>query len=502
MESHQNIKKRSLPALIRVLYLDDNPYEIEEMKKALTAPSTDWQFEFTGVANANNYWDAFTQIPDVVILDINLNSSDNGIDLIPRTRELGPNVVILMRSAASDIASVKDSLNSGADDFLAKQSDTAEIGLRVWNSYRLARMKRGADLRKEKRAIDHARRPFMAIGKTMDQIARRIPLLIKSAVSSIHVQGESGVGKEVVADLLESQLPPSTPFVRVNCGAIAPSLLESELFGHVKGAFTGATSEKRGLIEAASGGWIFFDEIATLTPSAQIALLRVLENQEVLRVGSTVPIRVEVRILSATNELLGELVKGKKFRGDLVQRLCETEINLSPLRDRSEEIESLVLHFCKTMPGGPYDISVPAREILKSLQWKSGNIRELRNCLRAMTELHVNRLLTPISIPEKYWSQDDKNDPPLQSVPQGSMGVMNVKFDLTKTTQFDALSEQLLLTLIRHMAAKQGVHSIRQLARTLSLSRGALSQQLKNLTLNGLIEPAELDRLLSSKGTV
>src|SRR5262249_9157999 len=159
-------------------------------------------------------------------------------------------------------------LREGADDFLSKETDRAELASRILHSFTLARLKQGGS--------DSSDRPKSSVaGASLGRVARRVPGLIASAVLAVHIAGESGMGKEVAADLFAWELAAGTPFVRLNCGALSPTLLESELFGHVRGAFTGATHDKRGLIEQASGGWIFLDEISSLSMQAQIALLRV-----------------------------------------------------------------------------------------------------------------------------------------------------------------------------------------------------------------------------------
>ncbi len=156
-------------------------------------------------------------------------------------------------------------------------------------------------------------------------------------------------------------------------------------------------------MEAASGGWLFLDEVASLSSAAQIALLRVLENQEIIRVGETQARKVKVRILSATNEPLAEMVKAGKFRRDLWQRLVEEEIILPPLRESKEEIPALIEHFCKKMDGCPYSIFPEAIDVLKSYGWADGNVRELRNTLRAITILHVKKTLSISAMPQRVW---------------------------------------------------------------------------------------------------
>jgi DNA-binding NtrC family response regulator len=496
---------------LRVVHLDDDPFELDRFAEVLKQPTAAC-FVLESFNKVDSYRARITAkpSPDIIILDIHIEEAlREGVSLVEETRELLPSVVILMCSAMDDVSTIAECLNRGADDFLSKRSDTRELSLRVQNSYKLAKLKRGIGAMSENTSASTS---LVYVGATLERIARRVPQIIGSAISAVHIHGESGTGKEMVADLFAKSSMSLGPFIKVNCGAIAPTLLESELFGHVRGAFTGAITDKKGLIESASGGWIFLDEVASLSQSAQVALLRVLENQELLRVGATTPKPIHVRVLSATNEPIPQLVREGRFRKDLWQRLCETEIELSPLRDRSEEIEALVRHFCNTMPGGPYRISEPALEVLASLPWKSGNIRELRNCLRAMTELHVNKLLTPLAIPERIWKQlDEASEPsadetemtwetrpeaPKANSTANHQDEISVSFSTDGPISFDTLSDRLLLQLTRKLTERRGKLSLRQLAKEIGISRSTLSARLKGLVHKNLVPLEELVNLV------
>ncbi len=503
-------------ALLRVIHLDDEPFELERFAKVLGSPGLNTDFVTESIDTLEKYRARLARHPqpDIVILDIHVGgSAKGGVDAVQQTRSILPDVVILMCSAMDDVSTIAECLNMGADDFLSKRSDHRELSLRVQNSYKLAKLKRGIG-KSNFEASEIGRRLPKFAGATLERVSRRVPQIIGSAISAVHVHGESGTGKEMVADLFSHFLGTSVPFVKVNCGAIAPTLLESELFGHVRGAFTGALADKKGLIEAANGGWIFLDEVASLSGSAQVALLRVLENQELLRVGATAPKAIHVHVLSATNEPLPQLVKQGKFRKDLWQRLSEAEIELPPLRERLQEIEAMVRHFCSLMPGGPYEISEPAMEVLSSLPWKSGNIRELRNCLRAMTELHVNKLLTPLAIPERIWKQMEESNEgdsfegeeiALKTVvpkSQKSQSQITRAEDIViplpdlDMISFDILSDKLLLELTRKLTDRKGKLSLRQLAKEIGISRSTLSGRLKALVHKDLIPLNDLVNLV------
>ena len=388
---------------IRVLHLDDDLLVLDRFRSALSAPCSGFEFEIESFHNVAAFQDRLRKSPAalVAVLDINLNDQPRGREMIRKVRTLMPDCAVIMCSSFADYRTIADCLKQGADDFIAKDSDDGELSFRIINAHQLTRRRRGID-GSDDNGLAHK---LQIHGSSMRAVAQRVPLIIHSAITAVHVYGESGTGKEVVADLFEKSLPNSAPFIRVNCGSITPTLLESELFGHVKGAFTGAHSDKKGLLESADGGWIFLDEIATLSPSAQIALLRVLENHTVRRVGASEEKAIKVRVISATNESLQKLSQEGKFRTDLWQRLCETGIELLPLRQRLDEVPELVSHFCQVMQGGPYRIAPAALDVLLAYSWQFGNIRELRNCLRAMTEFAVDKLLTPLSIPQRIWAE-------------------------------------------------------------------------------------------------
>ena len=517
-------------AALTVLHLDDDPFELERVQRALEGHAIDCVFKVYSVKSVADFESQLGLVkPDVVILDVHVEDEQvTGISLATATRREAPGAVILMCSTVDDLPTIADCLTAGADDFISKNSDRGELSLRVYNSYRLAKLQQGGATPGDSTAPTTSRSAPKPVGQTMARIARRVPLIIDSAITAVFIAGESGTGKERVADLFGTTLPAGTPFIKINCGAITPTLLESELFGHVKGAFTGATTDKRGLFESASGGWLFLDEVATLRPSAQVALLRVLENQEVLRVGSTKPVPINVRILSATNEPMERLVRSGRFRADLWQRLREAEVELTPLRERPDEIAALVQHFCAIMPGGPYQISGPALEVLTHVSWKAGNIRELRNCLRAMTEMHVGRLLTPLAIPERLW--DELGEPPAKTTaadeqgsdadhapdgdgdrgesPQRPMGsarrvtqnggkaTINLPFDLDSPPHFEDLTDVLLLEVTRRLAGPGGRLSLRQLAEATGLSRSTVSTRLRRLAQKNLTTMTELSQLV------
>jgi DNA-binding NtrC family response regulator len=240
------------------------------------------------------------------------------------------------------------------------------------------------------------------VGESMRLLYADLAQVERASISSILVTGESGTGKEGVATLLQSLLPSHTPFLPLNCAAMPEALLEAELFGYEKGAFTGAANKRCGILARAHRGWIFLDEVACLSLAAQAALLRVLETGEVRAIGGYLPKSYQIRVLAATNQDLDAMVRQQKFRNDLLQRLRGYEIHLAPFRDRQQEekeeiIDHLLLRLhkeCRHVSGHPYTLAPEVRCLILKLAWRHGNIREVWNNLRAMTVAAESALLT------------------------------------------------------------------------------------------------------------
>lgn len=486
---------------IHILHFDDNPYDLQTFKTALAESSSGMNFMVENFSESETYLKRLHQmpVPDMVVLDIhtatkNPADTEQGFQIAKQTRKILPQCVIAMRSSLDDAASISEALKTGADDFISKAADKKELAARTLQAFLSGKLKRSP--------ASIAATSESAVGETAHQIRNRIPRLLQSAIAAIHVYGESGTGKEVVADLIEQALGPNTPFVRVNCGAIPASILESELFGHVKGAFTGALNDRKGLVESAHGGWLFLDEVATLSAAAQIALLRVIENGEIRPLGSPRTKRIDVRLISATNESLTDLVQTGKFRKDLWQRLCDATITLPSLRERKQEIPELINCFAKTMRGGPYKVAATAIEFLSALDWHHGNIRELRNCLRAMSEFQVGGILTVASIPSTLISESAAAAALPESSIVDSENVtpskrrLNVELRADLDPNYENFSDVLFVELLKSAAHDVKRLSQRSLASYLGLSRSAVSDRIKRLIEKNLCSDPEVMNLL------
>jgi DNA-binding NtrC family response regulator len=473
---------------LEILHLDDDIQTLDRFKKVLNSHprfshANLWQFE-----TSTSLFEHINSQPkaDVVLLDIRLSPEDlTGLEVAQQVRKRYPQAAILMCSASRDLSLVRDSLTMGADDFLTKDWSEADITKRIEMVLNFRKLRTDAGLHQ----IEIA-------GSTMKSIAARIPQIIQSAVNCVYVEGESGTGKEVVAALVEAKARPGSPFIKVNCATIPPSLAQSELFGHLKGAFTGATADKKGLLEAANGGWIFLDEIASLPAEAQAGLLRAIECQTIRQVGSTTETKITFRIISASNEPLSKLVQLGTFRKDLWQRLCETQINLPPLRNRKDEIPDLAKHLCTNMRGGPYTLAPLVLEALQSHDWSSGNVRELRNCLRAMTETAAEGLITLSSLPDSIWSSIGSKDGKKET-PAREDHFLEVRWDTAQRPSFEQLSLALLIELLRLEFRKTGPMSMRSAAKAAAIPKSTMAKKLEKILSQNLLSQKELQLLIS-----
>jgi DNA-binding NtrC family response regulator len=323
------------------------------------------------------------EVHDVILLDLMLPGK-SGLAALPDLFEIDPDAVIIMITAYGSIESAVQATKSGVFDFLTKPFKNDELLLAVRNGVNKRNLE--AENRELKKSFRERFSFDSIVGKSepMQQIYELIAQVGPSR-STVLINGESGTGKELVAKAVHNCSPRANgPFVAVNSGTIPSELLESELFGHVKGAFTGATNTKKGLFEIADKGTIFLDEVGTIPADTQAKLLRVIQEREFRRVGGLENIRVDVRIIAATNVDLRKAVEERKFRDDLYYRLNVITLNLPPLRDRKEDIPLLVEHFIAKFSAEngrePCRLDQQALRTLIEYDWP-GNVRELENAI-------------------------------------------------------------------------------------------------------------------------
>ena len=355
------------------------------------------------------------QQPDVIISDIRMPGA-SGLELLARIRELHPRLPVIIMTAHSDLESAVASYQGGAFEYLPKPFDVDEAVSLVKRAYLHAQEQQGLQV-----PVEQARTPeIIGEAPAMQEVFRAIGRLSHSNITVL-INGESGTGKELVAHALHRHSPrAASPFIALNMAAIPKDLMESELFGHEKGAFTGAANQRRGRFEQADGGTLFLDEIGDMPADTQTRLLRVLADGEFYRVGGHTPVKVDVRIIAATHQNLESLVQAGKFREDLFHRLNVIRIHIPRMSDRREDIPTLARHFLRSaaqeLAVEPKLLKSETEEYLKNLPWP-GNVRQLENTCRWITvmasgrEVHIDDLPPELlahpqdSAPVTNWEQ-------------------------------------------------------------------------------------------------
>lgn len=323
-------------------------------------------------------------VPDLVLMDIQMPGID-GIETLKRIRDIEPLIPVVMMSAHGTIEKAVESMKLGAYDFITKPFASDRLSITVNNAMINSSLKREVDELKRELKDRYQFKNIIGQSGVMQEVFRAMEKVVNSSVTVV-IQGESGTGKELIARAIHyhNKQRSNHSFVAVNCSALPESLLESELFGHEKGSFTGATGRRAGKFEQSDGGTIFLDEIALMTPATQSKVLRVLQEREFERVGGNELIKVDTRVISATNKNLEEAVKKGEFREDLYYRISVFPIKLPALRERKEDIPLLAAHFLNKYAEQESKeieaISPDALELLMAYHWP-GNVRELENTI-------------------------------------------------------------------------------------------------------------------------
>ncbi len=376
-----------------ILVIDDNRLIRQTFKSHLTSEG----FDVTIASDGREGVEQFQKVPpDLVILDINLPVID-GIEVLKQIRELDGNAYVIMITAFDDMKTTVTAMKLGAFEYICKPIDYDELLLSIRKAQRMQEMDEKLDYLVTEASHEWSIDNIVGRTPQMREVFKTIGMLSRST-TTVLVRGESGTGKELVARAIHyNSINREEPFVAVNCTALAEGVLESELFGHVRGAFTGAVRDTRGKFEIAQRGTIFLDEIGDISPNIQAKLLRVVENREFSRVGGEKIQRTEARIIGATNRNLEEFVRRGQFREDLYYRLKVVEIKLPPLRERREDIPELVAHLLekvnRQLHTNVRKVPESVMKMLVSYEWK-GNVRELENGLtRAVTLAHGDVLL-------------------------------------------------------------------------------------------------------------
>ncbi|PYV28882.1 MAG: two-component system response regulator [Acidobacteria bacterium] len=351
---------------------------------------------------------------DVIISDMKLGPELSGLDVLRAYKSIQPESEVILITAFGSMETAIEAVKAGAFDYLSKPFKIDEVVLQVGRALENRSLIR--ENRNLKRQLGSQAGLSSLVGRNpaMVEIYKKIAMIADSR-ATVLICGESGTGKELVAKAIHHNGSRAQQmFFAVNCGGITEPLLETELFGHVRGSFTGAFENKRGIFEAASGGTVFLDEVSEMSAALQVALLRTIEEQKIRRLGSNQWVKIDVRLISASNRNLSELVEEGKFREDLYYRLRVIELDLPPLRERSEDIPLLVDHFLKDFGrerDRTFSVSNEALTALLGYSWP-GNVRELENALEAAVALNRTGVITPDDLPPKVRIQERNGDRP------------------------------------------------------------------------------------------
>ena len=401
----------------RILIVDDEPRILLLMKGLLKANGYEVETAKDGAAALEI---VKAGVVDIVVTDLRMQPMD-GMELFREVRAASPDIPVILLTAYASVETAIDALKSGIFDYLTKPFKVEDM---------LACLKRAEEKIRRSAAVATDSGPlryrfenFIANSPAMKEVCETIQKVAPTA-ATVLINGESGTGKDVVARAIHlSSTRAKRPWVAVNCAAIPGELLESEMFGHVKGAFTGAVADKEGLFEAASGGTLFLDEIASMPLILQGKLLRALQEKEIRRVGGTKAIPVDVRVIAASNSNLEEAVVKGTFRSDLFYRFAVITIDIPPLRERPEDVMPLVRHFIAgETPSGANQptVSDAAAKALLAYSWP-GNVRELENAIKHALTFMRGGEITPGDLPTRVTENKDAAAAPVASNQSASL---------------------------------------------------------------------------------
>jgi two-component system, NtrC family, response regulator AtoC len=402
--------------MAKVLLVDDDLTLVQMVSELLRGEGHE-VFPFTSGPAATAALSTHT--PELVITDLYFDKTrPHGLEILAKARELVPPAVVIVITGFGSIGTAVEAMKNGAFDYLEKPFKVDQLKLCVQRALSYgAVLTETAYLRKQlKKKYQFSQ--IIGNAPRMQQVFKLIER-VADTDSTILVLGESGTGKELVARALHfNSKRQFAPFVPINCSALPENLLESELFGHRRGSFTGAINDKKGLFQEADGGTIFLDEVGSMSPVLQSRLLRVLQEREVRRVGDNVPVYVNVRVVAAANEPLEKRIKEGTFREDLYYRLNVISIPLPSLRERRDDIPLLVAHFLsgKTCPHTqrPFQVSRHAMAILCAHDWP-GNVRELENAIERAATLSDGEMIQPADLPPSLVERVNATHPTLET---------------------------------------------------------------------------------------
>jgi len=459
---------------MRILIIDDEEVLREVLHAVLSREGFDILLAPTGEEGLNL---VDTEEIDLVILDMMLPGI-SGIETLRQIKDTNPLLPVIIITAYSSIDGAIEAMKRGAFHYIPKPFKNEEVVLTVNKALEQRRLTRENERLKSELTERYSYANIIGKSETIRKVFELIRLSGPSR-SNILISGESGTGKELVAKAIHHASPRArNAFVTVNSGSLPPELLESNLFGHVKGAFTGAIASKRGLFEVADNGSIFLDEIGNINSDTQAKLLRVIQEKEFMRLGSVETVRVDVRIIAASNADLSKMMRDGTFREDLFYRLNVISIALPPLRRRREDIPLLVSHFLKVYSDENRkklrEITPEAMRVLMDYAWP-GNVRELENTIERAVVLSTTERITVDLLPDYLRFQKASDQPPLM-VPSAGLSLK------------DAVSHYERTMILQSLEMANGVQ--KKAAELLQLKPSTLNEMMKRLGIHWRVQPA------------
>jgi len=445
---------------LKILVVEDDP----DGRRSVCDAVKEFGYEAVGVETGAEGVARFQQASFASVLSDLVLPDFDGVEVLSRIRAIDESVPVLIITAYGTVSSAVDAMKAGAYDYITKPLDLDDLQTKLSRAVETRRLRAEVEQLHDAVRAQHGVETMVAASPAMKELVEQVDALADS-LATVLIQGESGTGKEVLARALHAGGGRAAgPFVAVNCGAFTESLLESELFGHEKGAFTGATERRKGAFERADGGTLFLDEVGNAPATVQVKLLRVLEERELVRVGGETSLQVDVRLVSASNQDLEELVSGGEFREDLLYRLKVVTLEIPPLRERREDIRPLVDRFvaasCEQHGRHLESVDPGCYGLLEAREWP-GNVRQLRNVIEASVVMSRGTTLTADDLRMEDASRKSDDD---FVVPEG------------KT--LEELEKEILIQLLRRHDGNRTL-----VADKLGISRRTIQRKIKEYGL-------------------
>jgi two-component system response regulator AtoC len=399
-----------------LLVVDDDPVTLNLLKEVLTKEGYQVDTALGGEEAISRGMDHFF---DLIITDVRMGDKD-GMEVLRSFKKISPETAVIMITAFGSIETAIEAIREGAYDYISKPFKLDEIKFTIQRALEQRRLIQENKFYRQELMEKYQFKNVIGRTPQMLQVYKTIAK-VADTKSTVLLCGERGTGKELIARSIHYNSQRNhCPFIPVDCASLVETLIESELFGHVRGAFTGALSTKKGLFEEADGGTLFLDEVGNLSLSMQSKLLRFLQEHEIKRVGGKESVKVDVRVIAATNQPLEPLVQSGKFREDLFDRLNVVTITIPPLRERKEDIPSLANHFLQKFSEENHKnishISPEALEILTQYSWP-GNVRELEHTIERAVILSIHPIILPEDLPRKMFEEIKGQEIPIPEKP-------------------------------------------------------------------------------------